>query len=103
MHSQFFWYTSIGSYVIYAVGASQFVNTMGDSGGGLMLLGLGAAITSNIWATIDAVKVAKVNNMYLRDLRRTSGIEINISPKYDSFGFCGRNVHTMGLSLGVTF
>ncbi len=65
----------VGSLVIYSIGSAQYANT-GTDGAGLAFFGLASAATIGIWSIIDAVHVAKVNNMALR---QTSSL-IKIQP-----------------------
>lgn len=74
------------------------------TGVAIMLTGLAATLAVDIWAIIDATRVAKVNNMYIQDLRKnTSQVKINLTPFIDSNNYLGEHHSSAGLSLNVTF
>ena len=68
----------VGSAVVYSVGAIMLSN-QDMQGAGTVIIGIGGMIGVGIWSIVDAVKVAKVNNLYMRDRHRTSLIDIEIS------------------------
>ncbi len=46
-----------------------------------MLLGAGTVdLVLRIWSFMDASKVAKVKNLYYRDISRGSGLSVKLSP-----------------------
>lgn len=107
---------SLGCGVLFAVGYSEFVQSIfdqGDSyemdptrlrGSGKMLLGLVGGAVVNIWSIVDAVKVAKVNNMHFQDLnRRSSGIDLEINPYAQPLALGNRLEVPIGLSLRLSF
>lgn len=61
----------VGCWVVYGVGIGTAATSADPyqlgSGAGLALAGLFGAIIVDIWATVDAVRVAKVNNLAWRD------------------------------------
>ena len=59
-----------GCLVIYGAGVGSMVTD--GSGSGLALVGLAGALTVNIWSIVDAVRVAKVNNMAWQDRQSSS-------------------------------
>ena len=72
-----------------------------------MWTGLGimiGAVGLNIWAIVDAVKVAKVNNMYFQDMRgNLSLVKVELNPFVDTNNYLGQINASAGLSLKVTF
>lgn len=70
-----------------------------------MLAGLGGMVAVNIWSVVDAVNVAKVNNMYLQDMRskKDTGFEMRLSPYIDNLSINNMRVTPVGLKLSVTF
>lgn len=71
----------------------------------LILAGLFSAAGISIWSIFDAVKVAKVNNLYARDLRRQNDVSVKVSP-YINAGkqtLSLSNTFSAGLSLQVNF
>lgn len=102
--------------VVSTVGLTRFVlanaeyqnNSYGNQnvrtdGIGMFLLGLGGMLVVDIWSIVDAVKVAKVNNMYIRDRRNQSMIDIGISPYIETVSLGDRQITPIGLSLNVRF
>lgn len=73
----------VGCWVVYGVGIGTAATSTSTyqlgSGAGLALAGLFGAIAVDIWATVDAVRVAKVNNLAWRD-EYTPGTGLQISP-----------------------
>jgi hypothetical protein len=85
-------------------GAAQVVTTMGEKGAETMMFGLLSTLTFGIWSVFDAVKVAKVNNMYYQDLKKKNEvIDIGISPVIEMLDIDGRKVHTTGVSVSFNF
>ena len=98
----------IGCLVIAEAGAVQFTNSYaygnsGFSGTGMMLLGGFGMLGVYIWSIADAVKVAKVNNMYIRDLRKTSAISLELAPYVTQISVNNQNTSPVGLSMRVKF
>lgn len=99
-----FFSATTGSLVLMIAGAAQVVTTMGEKGAETMMLGLLSTLTFGIWSVVDAVKVAKVNNMYYQDLKkREKEIEVGLSPVSELIFIDGRKVHTLGVSLSLNF
>ncbi|HNZ61957.1 MAG TPA: hypothetical protein PK903_00585 [Paludibacteraceae bacterium] len=59
----------------------------------------------NIWSAVDAFHVAKINNLYQRDLHSQEQVKLQLSPYIDTnkFDFSLNHQHTMGLSLQINF
>lgn len=55
-----------------------------------------------LWSVSDAIKVAKVKNMYLRDLRKQYGIDLDFTPQV---GFSPYDGHSpiLGMSVKLSF
>jgi hypothetical protein len=69
--------TDLGFSVMYVVGLLKMTEDiqngrMGENGSGLFAAGAIGMLTVTIWSTIDAVRVAKVNNLAFRDKNKTS-------------------------------
>lgn len=94
---------SVGSSIFIASNSYYYSDTPSTSGLGLMLLGLGGMVVVDIWAIVDAVRVAKVNNMYIQDMRNSSRINFQIAPYIDSFALNNEVVRPIGLSLRMNF
>ena len=102
-----------GCAVLFEAGAVQFTSNnfgnienpgySGSSGVGVMLLGLGGMAAIEIWSIFDAVKVAKVNNMYIRSLRRTSSLKLEMSPYVDHLSITNQVSNPIGMTMRVKF
>lgn len=70
----------------------------------LIIGGLVGAVIINTWSFIDAVKVAKVTNMYLRDVRDGFvPVSLKIDPFVETNTYLGQWNTCAGISLKVTF
>jgi hypothetical protein len=68
----------------------------------ILIIGAVGAISIDIWSVTDAIRVAKVNNMALRDKDKSS-FNLSIKPYIDtSYSGPEKNV-PVGLSLNITF
>lgn len=65
--------------------------------------GLAIMLTSQIWSIIDAVQVAKIKNMYERDLMRTYSLEVDLYPSLDCVKTASGLQPTAGLTLAMRF
>lgn len=98
--------------VVYGVGAYQFMSSMDPGnlfytgrvkGVGTMLVGIAGLIVVDIWSIVDAVKVAKVNNMYVRDKSKTSSLTLGVEPYVANFNVANQQVTPVGLTVKVGF
>ena len=102
-----------GCTVLYVAGAVQFTSNnfrylgnpgySGNSGVGVMLMGLGGMAAIEIWSIFDAVKVAKVNNMYIRSFRKTSSLKLEMSPYVDHISITNQVSNPIGMTMKVEF
>ena len=75
----------------------------------LYLLTLAVGITENVWACVDAIKIAKVKNMYYQDLTgRKAVIDMSVNPYFaftpTEMTASGNSLQpTAGMSLRVSF
>jgi hypothetical protein len=82
----------------------NYYSTPSTKGSGKMLLGICGAIGINIWSIVDAVHVAKVNNMYFQDhFKRTGSINFEIAPFAEPITMCNQVTIPVGLTLKATF
>lgn len=73
------------------------------AGIGIMFVGAGCIIFVDIWSVVDAVHVAKVNNLARRDQRNTS-FDLRLSPYIGSPDCFKLSDHIpVGLTLSLTF
>lgn len=107
----------LGCIAIFEVGAAQIISNNIYSNGyyymnsgnnfnkgtGTMLIGLGGIVFVEIWSIVDAIKVAKVNNMYYRSLRPTSSIKLNLSPYVDHISINNQVTTPVGMTMRVSF
>lgn len=68
---------------------------------GLIIFG-SATIALDVWSVIDAVRIAKVKNLYERDCRKASA-DVRVLPKFDVLTLGDGARTTAGLSLVVNF
>lgn len=71
----------------------------------LALSGVLSLFVIDIWSAVDAFHVAKINNLYQRDLHNQEQVKLQLSPYIDTnkVDFSRNHQHTMGLSLQVKF
>lgn len=73
-----------GNYVKDAKGGYVFTDKNKASTWGGIVLGLGVAVLAyDIWNICDAVRIAKVKNMYFQDLQGRRTMEFNMYPSVD--------------------
>lgn len=60
-------------------------------------------LTLNIIAIVDAVKVAKVKNMYVQDMRSAYSFDLNLRPSIDYIPSVSGMQPTVGLTLALNF
>jgi TM2 domain-containing membrane protein YozV len=72
---------------------------------GPILLGLGTAglVGGTIWSIVDAVHVAKVNNMYIRSLRKTSSVHFEVAPYVTQLSINNQLITPVGMTMRVKF
>ena len=105
-----------GCTVLFVAGAAQFTSNnfryyrnsgysgySGNSGVGVMLMGIGGMAAIEIWSIFDAVKVAKVNNMYIRNFRKTSSLKLEMSPYVDHISITNQISNPIGMTMRVKF
>jgi len=104
----------IGCAIVFEVGVAEFFYNFNDyedpgyygnsgKGVGTMLLGLGGMAFVSIWSIVDAIKVAKVNNMYYQSLRKTSSLKIQLAPYVDHLTITNQGITQVGMTMRVTF
>ena len=88
-------YNQFGSFTEYETN---------PTGVAIMLTGLAATIALDVWSIVDAVRVAKVNNMYIQDIRgNLSSVKVELNPFIDTNNYLGEINASAGLSLKVMF
>ena len=105
---------SVGCGVIYFAGVVQYVGSIYGNGYssssnrralgiGTMMVGVGGIVGLRIWSIVDAVKVAKVNNMYIQDIRKKSAVSLQFAPYIEPISINNTVAVPVGLSMRVTF
>lgn len=104
-----FFGTAAGGMILSSVGISILDNAMSNSeaipGVVLTMAGLVTVLGTEIWSIVDGVRHAKIKNMYMRDIRRYSSIDIRLNPYVAStVDISGQGLTpAVGLSLNITF
>jgi TM2 domain-containing membrane protein YozV len=96
----------VGCAFVYGIGvvqASSYYSYNNPSGVGTILLGLGGMLGIGIWSIVDAVKVAKVNNLYIRDYRKKTSFNIELSPYVSQINIKNEIVSPVGMSMRIKF
>ncbi len=79
-----------------------YYNDKSELGAGLFLVGGVAMMATYIWSIFDAVKVAKVNNMYMQDLRKNH-VSIQLKPYIDTKTYPNITDKPVGMTLKINF
>jgi len=87
----------------YQYGSSYSHSILPKAGGDIILLGAIGMVAVDIWSIVDAVNVAKVNNMYIRDLRKRSEVSLQVTPYVDQISMNNQLVTPVGLTMRVNF
>jgi len=77
-----------------------------DSEGGhlaIAAVGYAAAVGINIWSIIDAVRIAKVKNMYDQDLRHSYSFKLDLYPSLNYIQTGNTIQPTVGFTLALQF
>lgn len=98
------------SSLVYGIGDA--LNVIGKDEGSesktnvgtvLSLVGSVSLIVVDVWAIVDAVRVAKVKNMYEQDLRKTHAIDINLYPSVNYVQTSAGTQPTAGFTFALNF
>lgn len=85
-----------GSFLAFVVtGSQQYVAPM--------LIGLGSILMIQLWSVADAIKVSKVNNLYLRDKCRNTSMHLELTPYLSPVTSISPAQSSVGMSLRLTF
>ena len=91
------------SVMNYSYGSIYSPSSGVGAGLALMVIGYGGMAAIDIWSIVDAVNVAKVNNMYIQNLRKSSSVNIEVAPFTSPISVNNKNVTPLGLSLRITY
>ncbi|HUX58038.1 MAG TPA: hypothetical protein VMV77_13755 [Bacteroidales bacterium] len=97
----------LGCAVIYGVGVASAINDIdnggtGSAGAGTMVVGVLGMVVIDIWSIVDAVQVAKVNNLVFRDKNKTS-YNLQIQPYFNTTYYSQTGSIPTGVTLKVRF
>ena len=90
-------------YVVAVLNAYSGDSQNAGFGVGMMVVGYGGMLALDIWSIVDAVNVAKVNNMYIQSLRKSSSINLEVTPFISQISVNNKIEMPVGLSLRVRF
>ncbi|MDR2083424.1 MAG: hypothetical protein LBP67_00285 [Bacteroidales bacterium] len=94
---------TIGCGIIAGIGSAMLVG-YGSPGGLIMFIGGGLGATAvGICSIVDGVRVAKIKNMYARDLRDMSAFNIELAPYIDYMAVGNNIIVPVGVSMIVSF
>ena len=68
-----------------------------------IILGFVGSVTTCVWSTIDAVRIAKVQNLYYSDLKQQRGYSMEIYPSTDYIRVAERVQPTAGVTFALKF
>ena len=90
-----------GCYLVTVFGAAFAYDTA--FGGIMALAGCAGMLTVNICSIVDAVRMAKVKNMYMNDLRRKYSFELDLYPSVNYVQTGSSLQPAAGLTLALKF
>lgn len=70
---------------------------------GVAVVCYAAALGLDIWSIVDAVRIAKVKNMYEQDLKKTYAIDVDLYPSVDYIQLASGVQPTTGFTFAVRF
>lgn len=95
----------IGAALMLTSESQEMIN--GKSSDGLYLVGSAFSVCGfalNIWSIVDAVKVAKVRNMYDQDLKKIyHKVDIALQPSVSYINTGSKVTPTAGMTLAINF
>lgn len=103
----------VGCFALTCYGYVEFYESLFETmdigsninlkGGSKMALGTAGMLGIGIWSIFDAIHVAKVNNMYFQDHRKTGSVHFEIAPYAEPISMNNQITVPVGLSLKATF
>jgi hypothetical protein len=97
----------MAGYILFASTYGSRADSLGYGSGDSSILALPVAAMAGlyIWNICDAVEVAKIKNLYVRDLRsQVSSIDLNLEPYFNCVpATTGNNQFVGGLALRMNF
>ncbi|MBP3563008.1 MAG: hypothetical protein J6J54_01125 [Bacteroidales bacterium] len=89
----------MAGYTLMNIGALSDL----DIAPAVCLIGLAGVATAGIWSIVDATRVAKVKNMYERDLLRSYAVDVDLYPSVNIARTGSGYQPTAGMTLAVKF
>ena len=91
----------VSNLALASIGTTILLNAPTTAGAAVSLVCYSGCLAIDIWSIVDAVRIAKVKNMYEHDLREKYFLELFPSANYT---YVGSTVHpTAGLTLALRF
>ena len=87
----------------YVLGTTSNSTDMAGTGALITLAGCISMLTVDICSIVDAVRVAKVKNMYEQDLRRMYSLDVDLHPSVNYIQTADGVQPTAGLTLALNF
>ncbi|MDR2083425.1 MAG: hypothetical protein LBP67_00290 [Bacteroidales bacterium] len=94
---------TVGCFAVSVTGMAITAAFLNPAGLVIFTCGLIGCAAIDICSIIDAVKVAKIKNMYTRDIRNMTAINIELAPYIDYLTIGNNFVMPVGASLIVSF
>ncbi|MDL2228343.1 hypothetical protein LJC25_04405 [Bacteroidales bacterium OttesenSCG-928-K03] len=94
---------SYTGFIFMFNGIFSYSTSLYNSGIIMLFSGIAGMITIKIFDIVDAVNVAKIKNMYIRDIRNMSAFNIKLQPYIDCIAIGNNFMLPAGLSLLVSF
>lgn len=101
---------AVGSYFVAGIGMGCVQasletenEALAATGAALTVIGLLSGCTIEICSIVDAVRVAKVKNMYEQDLRSRYSFDLDLHPSVDYIQTANGVQATAGLTLALNF
>ena len=95
-----------GCWFLSFVGAGVAMGSSNDAeaglGVGIIIVSISGMVAIDIWSIVDAVRVAKVNNLAYRD-RNNTGFNLHMEPYISPIQIYGSTKTQVGLSLKLNF
>lgn len=93
----------VSNLALASIGTTILLNAPTTAGAAASLICYSGCMAIDIWSIVDAVRIARVKNMYEQDLRKQYSMDIDLFPSATSMRI-GNTAHPMaGLTLAMRF
>lgn len=97
-------YTAVGVGGVFVGSAKYYVSDqLNNAGTAIALIGFASMATLDIWSIVDAVRVAKVKNMYENDLVKKYTFDVDLYPSVNYIKTASGIQPTAGLTFALKF